>query len=165
MTSWTANTWRTRFNSLRVSFCKKLLHLSAKREGSGWRQQRRWHVVCFSQNKGETKTSNQWCQSRNCLIAFLFIPVLKTPTSSEWYSAWPVCAFHDNFEFCSSTSAFYYYFSGTHILFLCGLLTRKNFSSIIPHIFSFLSRSLRLEPRRLKFSLDHVFSVLRELSA
>ena len=128
MTSSTANTWRTRFNSLRVSFCKKLLHLSAKREESGWRQQRRWHVVCFSQNKGETKTSNQWCQSRNCLIAFLFIPFLKTPTSSEGYSAWPVCAFHDYFEFCSLTSAFYRLLLRHTHSFPYGLLTRKKFS-------------------------------------
>ena len=55
MTSSTANTLRIKFNALRVSFFKKRLHLSAKREGSGWRRQRRGRVVCFSQNKGETK--------------------------------------------------------------------------------------------------------------
>ena len=34
-----------------------------------------------------------------------------------------------------------------------GLLARKNFSIIIPHGFRFFSRSFRLEPRRLNFSL------------
>ena len=79
MTSLTGNTLRIRFNSLRVRFFTKRLHMSTKREGSRGRWQRRRRVVCFTQNKGETKNSNYWCQSRNCLIAFFFIPVLKLP--------------------------------------------------------------------------------------
>ena len=55
MTSSTADTLRIKFNSMRGSFFKKRLHLSAKREGSGWRRQRRGRVVCFSQNKADTK--------------------------------------------------------------------------------------------------------------
>ena len=35
MTSSTANTLRTRFNSLKVSFFKKRLHLSAKKKDLG----------------------------------------------------------------------------------------------------------------------------------
>lgn len=46
MTSATANTLSITFNSLRVSFIKKRLHLT-KREGSGWRRGRRGRVVCF----------------------------------------------------------------------------------------------------------------------
>ena len=48
MTSSKANTLRIRLNSLRVSFFKKRLHLSTKREGSGWRRQRRGRVVCLT---------------------------------------------------------------------------------------------------------------------
>ena len=45
MTSSMVNTLRIRFNSRTVSFFKKRLHLSAKREGSGWRRERRGRVV------------------------------------------------------------------------------------------------------------------------
>ena len=55
MTSLTGNTLRIRFNSLRVRFFTKRLLMSTKREGSRGRWQRRRRVVCFTQNKGETK--------------------------------------------------------------------------------------------------------------
>ena len=58
MTSSTANTLRIGFNSERVSFFKKRLHLSAKREGSGLGWERSGRVDCFSQNKRETKNYN-----------------------------------------------------------------------------------------------------------
>ena len=79
MTSSMVNTLRIRFNSRTVSFFKKAFAPVCKKEGSGWRRERRGRVVClfFSQNKRETKMSNL----RNYLIAFLFIPFLKTPTS------------------------------------------------------------------------------------
>ena len=40
-----------------IQFVLKRLPLSAKSEGSGWRRQRGGRVVCFPQNKGETKKS------------------------------------------------------------------------------------------------------------
>ena len=59
MTSSMANTLRTRFNSLRVSFFKKRLHLSVKREGSGWRQQRTGRSVFLKIKEKSGKKSNQ----------------------------------------------------------------------------------------------------------
>ena len=96
----------------------------------------------------------------SCLSLFLKLPPVPRGIVLDLYVLFMI-----TLNFAPQHRHFISYFSGTHILFLCGLLTRKNFSSIIPHSFSFLSRSLRLEPRRLKFSLDHVFSVLREFLA
>ena len=49
----------------------------------------------------------------------------------------------------------------THYFFIW-LANEEEFSGIIPHGVRFLSQSLQFEPKRLKFNLNHVFSVLRE---
>ena len=81
MTYSMADTLRTRFNSLRVSFFKKRLHLSGNQKDLGGDSRGQGAKLVFSQNKGEKKSLfndvNQ--KKKKCLIAFLFIPVFKTP--------------------------------------------------------------------------------------
>ena len=81
MTFSMVNTLRIRFNSRTVSFFKKRLHLSAK-ERRILVETRRGRVVCFSQNKGETKKSKLMMSIKGLLNCFLILPFLKPPTSS-----------------------------------------------------------------------------------
>ena len=99
------------------SYESQCFHLSRKRAGPGWRSERRERLVCLHKLIMKLKSIKYWFQTKNCSIAFLFIPFLKTPASfwgcDDWSTficlSWLLWILDSHFISLS-------YFSCSHIL-------------------------------------------------